>query len=186
MNSDPAKLDWPNHLLRLCKLKAYTLPILHIKLKTQNFLGPLPSHWWIELNPKLAASCHLWPKFTFAHVYISVYTAALSICLTNSTVPPACRINDQLLRKFSGRTIPYRLGTGLVCGMKTKSYGSPAASLSLLTNVILMFIHKSWMHMQAVRSPLEGDASQEVMLGSSTWGDPLGKWNSGRSDNSCL
>jgi len=58
-------------------------------------------------------------------VYISVCTAALSICLTNSTVPPACRINDQLLHKFSGRTIPYtcRLGTGLVCSCKWSSCG---------------------------------------------------------------
>lgn len=79
-------------------------------------------------------------------MYISVYTAALSICLTNLTVPPACRINDQLLRKFSGRTGLVQalcvLANGqVVGGIKTKSYGSPAMSLSLLTNVILMFIH---------------------------------------------
>lgn len=101
-------------------------------------------------------------------MYISVYTAALSICLT-------CRINDQLLA--SSLVEPFHIGlvqalcvlaNGQVVSMKTKSYGSPAVSLSLLTNVILMFIHKSLMHVQVVRSPLEGDVSQEVMLGSST------------------
>lgn len=102
-------------------------------------------------------------------MYISVYTAALSICLT-------CRINDQLLA--SSLVEPFHIGLvqalcvlangQVVGGIKTKTYGIPAVSLSLLTNVILMFIHKSLMHMQVVRSPLEGDASREVMLGSST------------------
>lgn len=121
MNSDPAKLDWPDHLLHLCKLKG--LHFAHSPHQAQNPPFSWPSAFTLmDWHPVTYGQSS---KFTFAHMYISVYTAALSICRTNLTVPPACRINDQLLHKFSGRTIPYtrRLGTGLACSCKWSSCG---------------------------------------------------------------